>query len=259
MDETKSLMEINKTPNLPSPKALSILGKHYLTREDLENLIQARFKQETPRDRIERLLWKNELGKYPVHASLKDWQCLAVAISLGCVFGYNRKEEMKPVYVRQTSMLKFQDRLTAERAYRQFNVVMFMKEAYRVAFLILFVTETIMTSQYAIEAYRNKSTIYDCIPGAAFVGFTFKMFHSPLAAVVSTIQGGMIGFLYGFIHNVATRLINRTYEDIHYEQVMKWILYRENAELWSAHLDELPPDYVPQEPERTWGLGWFKP
>jgi hypothetical protein len=35
-------------------------------------------------------------------------------MSLGCVFGYNRKEEMKPVYIRQTSMSKFQDRLTAE-------------------------------------------------------------------------------------------------------------------------------------------------
>lgn len=49
------------------------------------------------------------------------------------------------------------------------------------------------TSQYAIEAYRNKSTIYDCIPGEAFVGFAFKMLHSPLAAVVATIQGGIMG------------------------------------------------------------------
>jgi hypothetical protein len=56
----------------------------------------------------------SELGKYPVYAQLKDWQCTAIATGLGCVFGYNRKEEMKPVYIRQTSMAKFQDRLTAE-------------------------------------------------------------------------------------------------------------------------------------------------
>jgi hypothetical protein len=56
----------------------------------------------------------SELGKYPVYAKIKDWQCTAIAMSLGCLFGYNRKEEMKPVYIRQTSMLKFQDRLTAE-------------------------------------------------------------------------------------------------------------------------------------------------
>jgi alpha-D-ribose 1-methylphosphonate 5-triphosphate synthase subunit PhnI len=49
------------------------------------------------------------------------------------------------------------------------------------------------TSQYAIEAYRNKSTIYDCIPGGALVGFTFKMLHSPLGALVATIQGGIMG------------------------------------------------------------------
>lgn len=49
------------------------------------------------------------------------------------------------------------------------------------------------TSQYAIEAYRNKSTIYDCIPGGALVGFTLKIFHSPLAAFVATIQGGVMG------------------------------------------------------------------
>lgn len=60
------------------------------------------------------LLFSSELGKYPIHASIKDWQCTAVAAGLGCLFGYNRKEEMKPVYIRQTSMLKFQDRLTAE-------------------------------------------------------------------------------------------------------------------------------------------------
>ncbi|CAF5183874.1 unnamed protein product, partial [Rotaria magnacalcarata] len=49
------------------------------------------------------------------------------------------------------------------------------------------------TSQYAIQAYRNKSTIYDCVPGGAFVGFAFKMFHSPLAAFITTLQGGVIG------------------------------------------------------------------
>ncbi|CAF1142882.1 unnamed protein product [Rotaria sordida] len=258
MDHTKSLIDKDKISILPSSNVLSVLGKHYLTREDLENLIQTRFKQETPRDRVVRFLWKDELSQYPIYAKIKDWQCTAIAMGIGCLFGFNRKEEMKPVYIRQTSMLKFQDRLTAERAYRQFNVVMFMKEAYRVAFLVLFITETIMTSQYAIEAYRNKSTIYDCIPGGALVGFTLKMFHSPLAAFVATIQGSIMGFMYGFIHNVGCRLINRTYEDLHYEQVMKWILHRENAELWSANLDELPPNYMPQEPERTWGLGWFK-
>jgi hypothetical protein len=88
---------------------------------------------------------------------------------------------------------------------------MFMKESYRIAFLVLFITETLTyelfftekkewndifyssTSQYAIQSYRNKSTIYDCIPGGALVGFTFKMFHSPLAAVVATIQGSIMG------------------------------------------------------------------
>jgi hypothetical protein len=87
---------------------------------------------------------------------------------------------------------------------------MFMKEAYKIAIIVLFITETIMyvqyviiknrighmssrTSQYAIEAYRNKSTIYDCIPGGAFVGFAFKVLHSPLAAFVATIQGGIMG------------------------------------------------------------------
>ncbi len=49
-----------------------------------------------------------------MYAQLKDWECCAVAAGLGCLFGYNRKQEMKPVYIRQTSMLKFQDRLTAE-------------------------------------------------------------------------------------------------------------------------------------------------
>ena len=43
---------------LPSASALSALGKHYLTKEDLEKLIRARFADETPRDRVERLLWK---------------------------------------------------------------------------------------------------------------------------------------------------------------------------------------------------------
>jgi hypothetical protein len=60
------------------------------------------------------LLFCSELGEYPVYAKIKDWQCSAIAVGIGCLFGYNRKEEMKPVYVRQTSMLKFQDRLTAE-------------------------------------------------------------------------------------------------------------------------------------------------
>jgi len=58
IDQTKSLIDTDKISNLPPPNVLSILGKHYLTREDLENLIQARFKQETPRDRVERFLWK---------------------------------------------------------------------------------------------------------------------------------------------------------------------------------------------------------
>jgi len=60
------------------------------------------------------VVFYSELGKYPVYAKVKDWQCTAIAMSLGCVFGYNRKEEMKPVYIRQTSTAKFQDRLTAE-------------------------------------------------------------------------------------------------------------------------------------------------
>ena len=58
--------------------------------------------------------FSSELGKYPAHAKVKDWQCCAIAMGLGCLFGRTRKEEMKPVYIRQTSMLKFQDRLTAE-------------------------------------------------------------------------------------------------------------------------------------------------
>ena len=58
MDSTKSLIDEDKVSKPPSPNVLSLLGKHYLTREDLENLIQARFKQETPRDRVERFLWK---------------------------------------------------------------------------------------------------------------------------------------------------------------------------------------------------------
>ena len=81
--------------------------------------------------------------------------------------------------------------------------------------------------------------------------------------------------MYGFIHNVISRLSDQRYEDRHYDEVMKWILYRElvsfqydrlnfililfrNAELWSANLDELPTSYVPPEKDRTWGLGWFK-
>lgn len=56
----------------------------------------------------------SELGKYPVFAKVKDFQCTAIAMGLGCAFGLVRKEEMKPVYIRQTSMSKFQDRLTAE-------------------------------------------------------------------------------------------------------------------------------------------------
>jgi hypothetical protein len=68
------------------------------------------------RDHIQRIpfIFYSELGKYPVYAKFKDWQCTAICMGLGCLFGYNRKEEMKPVYIRQTSMLKFQDRLTAE-------------------------------------------------------------------------------------------------------------------------------------------------
>ena len=87
-----------------------------------------------------------------------------------------------------------------------------MKEAYRVALIVLLITETITsvlhllnitsiddicfrTSQYAIEAYRDKSTIYDCIPGGALVGFAMKMLHSPLGALVATIQGGAMGYV----------------------------------------------------------------
>jgi hypothetical protein len=33
--------------------------------------------------------------------------------------------------------------------------------------------------------------------------------------------------MYGFIHNVGCRLSNQRYEDRHYQEVMKWILYRE--------------------------------
>ena len=33
--------------------------------------------------------------------------------------------------------------------------------------------------------------------------------------------------MYGCIHNIVCRLANYTYEDLHYEEVMKWILYRE--------------------------------
>jgi hypothetical protein len=58
MDEKKSLIDTDRITTLPSPDVLTVLGKHYLTREDLERLIQARFQQETPRDRIERFLWK---------------------------------------------------------------------------------------------------------------------------------------------------------------------------------------------------------
>lgn len=58
MDDKRSLIDLQKSPQLPSTAALSALGKHYLTREDLEKMIQARFEQETPRDRITRLLWK---------------------------------------------------------------------------------------------------------------------------------------------------------------------------------------------------------
>lgn len=57
-DETKSIIEPERMSILPPASALSALGKHYLTRQDLENLIQARFQQETPRDRVERFLWK---------------------------------------------------------------------------------------------------------------------------------------------------------------------------------------------------------
>jgi hypothetical protein len=57
-DEKKSLIESDRISTLPPPNVLSALGKHYLTREDLEKLIQTRFKQETPRDRVERFLWK---------------------------------------------------------------------------------------------------------------------------------------------------------------------------------------------------------
>lgn len=88
-----------------------------------------------------------------------------------------------------------------------------MKEAYRVALIVLLITETMMsvlhllnitniddvcfrTSQYAIEAYRDKSTIYDCIPGGALVGFAMKMLHSPLGALVATIQGGAMGYVF---------------------------------------------------------------
>ena len=57
-DEKKSLIEPERMSILPPANVLSALGKHYLTRQDLENLIQARFQQETPRDRVEKFLWK---------------------------------------------------------------------------------------------------------------------------------------------------------------------------------------------------------
>lgn len=57
-DERKSLIEPEKMSILPPASVLSALGKHYLTRQDLENLIRARFQQETPRDRVERFLWR---------------------------------------------------------------------------------------------------------------------------------------------------------------------------------------------------------
>ena len=71
--------------------------------------LACRFHRKFPLD-----IFPSELGKYPIYARLKDWQCCAVATIVGSFFGFNRKEEMKPVYIRQTSMLKFQDRLTAE-------------------------------------------------------------------------------------------------------------------------------------------------
>lgn len=58
MDFSRSLIEKDNVSTLPSKKVLSVLGKHYLTREDLEALIQTRFKQETPRDRVIQFLWK---------------------------------------------------------------------------------------------------------------------------------------------------------------------------------------------------------
>ena len=58
LDERKSLVEKDRVSTLPPANALSALGKYYLTREDLENMIQTRMKQETPRDRVERFLWK---------------------------------------------------------------------------------------------------------------------------------------------------------------------------------------------------------
>ncbi|CAF4152735.1 unnamed protein product, partial [Rotaria magnacalcarata] len=58
MDHTKSLIDKNKVATFPPRNVLSVLGKHYLTREDLDALIQARFQQETPRDRVVRFLWK---------------------------------------------------------------------------------------------------------------------------------------------------------------------------------------------------------
>lgn len=57
-DENKSLIDQDRITNVPLGNLLTILGKHYLTREDLEHMIQARFKQETPYDRVERFLWK---------------------------------------------------------------------------------------------------------------------------------------------------------------------------------------------------------
>ena len=57
-DENRSLIESDRTSILPPPNVLSALGKHYLTREDLENMIQLRMSQETPLDRVERFLWK---------------------------------------------------------------------------------------------------------------------------------------------------------------------------------------------------------
>lgn len=54
------------------------------------------------------------MNNYPVFARVKDYQCSIVSMGVGVAYGFTRKEEMKPVYIRQTSMAKFQDRLTAE-------------------------------------------------------------------------------------------------------------------------------------------------
>ncbi|CAF0734321.1 unnamed protein product [Didymodactylos carnosus] len=258
-DVTQSLVKRDVSlPVLPDPKQLEILGKHYLTREDLEKLVQLRFQQETPMQRVKYYLWKDELGRYPVYARRKDYTCVGVSIIQGHIYGTYRLREMRPVYVRQTSLLKFQDRFTAERAMMQNNVVNWMKGAYRTGLLTYCGLEIILTSSLAIQAYRNKSTIFDFIPGCAFVGFLIKALHSPMGALISTGFGVVTGFGCGTLVYLANYLIDENYETLHHKSVAEWILYRENAELWGVHVDKLPEDYKPPEIPEKFGVGWHK-